>query len=126
MTQLTRLCVTGLLAIILSGCAGPKLYYWGDYSETLYANRKTPGDETQLTHIRELEEIIKVSNQRNQRVPPGVYAELGYFYLKTNKSQQAVAYFRQEQQLYPESTILMERLIKKVSASTSTKNGEKE
>ncbi len=125
MTQLTRLCVTGLLAVILGGCAGPKLYYWGDYSDTLYANRKTPGDETQFVHIQELREIITVSKQRNQRVPPGVYAELGYFYLKTNQSRLAVDYFRQEQQLYPESTVLMERLIKKVSASTPT-NEEQE
>jgi hypothetical protein len=117
MKQVTKLCVTGLMAIILGGCAAPKLYYWGDYSESLYAHRKTPGDETLRTHTQELEKIISVSKRRNRRVPPGVYAELGYFYLKANKPQQAVAYFRQEQQLYPESTILMERLIKKVSAN---------
>jgi hypothetical protein len=86
------------------------MYYWGDYSNTLYHLKKTPSDESVLKHQQALEKIIEESKTRNLVVPPGVYAELGYIYLRQNKNQIAIQYFKMEKQIYPESALLMQRL----------------
>lgn len=112
-----------LMFLFLISCASNSMYHWGNYSNTLYAYKKEPNDENLLKHMKELEKIIEVSNQNNMRVPPGVYGELGYYYLRSNKTKEAQGYFNLEKQLYPESGILMDRLLQKASAA-DTSNGE--
>lgn len=107
------------------GCAPKQMYYWGNYSDTLYAYKKNTNDETLLKHMQELNKIVDESNKRNKRVPPGVYGELGYLYLKTNKTKEAIENFKLEKQLYPESTILMDRLIQKSEASVDLSDEKK-
>jgi len=102
--------LTLFITLFLSGCAAPSMYYWGDYSSTLYHSKKTPSDETGLKHQQALENIIEESKTRNLKAPPGVYAELGYIYLKQNKNQNAIQYFKLEREIYPESALLMQRL----------------
>jgi hypothetical protein len=110
-----------LLLIVFSmiGCASQRMYYWGDYSNTLYAVRKDANDETLLKHQKALEQIIEESNSRNLRVPPGVYAELGYIYFRQNKNDIAVKYFDMEAKTYPESQVLMTRLTQAANAKTN-------
>lgn len=105
-----------LLLSVGSGCAPQKMYHWGNYSETLYQNKKNPCEETLLEHKQVLEEIVKASEQKNLRVPPGVYGELGYIYLRQNSTKEAKQFFKMEEQLYPESKILMDRLIQQADA----------
>lgn len=114
-----------LLVVASFGCAPKQMYYWGNYSNTLYSYRKDTNDETLLKHMQELNKIVEESNKRNSRVPPGLYGELGYLYLKTNKTKEAIEYFKLEEQLYPESTILMDRLIQKSEASIDVSDEEK-
>jgi len=106
--------LTLVLVLFLSGCATPRaappMYYWAGYSTTLYNSKKTPSDASILTHQKTLELIIKESKTRNLRIPPGVYAELGYIYLKQSNNQLAIQYFKLEREIYPESTLLMQRL----------------
>ena len=106
-----------LLIISSIGCAPKRMYYWGNYSDTLYAYKQNSNDETLLKHMQELNKIVEESNKYYKRVPPGVYGELGYLSFKSNKTKEAIEYFNFEKQLYPESTILMDRLIKKSEAS---------
>ena len=114
-----------LLIVSSIGCAPKQMYYWGNYSDTLYAYKKDSNDKTLLKHMQELNKIVEESDKRNNRVPPGVYGELGYLYLKTNKTKEAIKYFKLEKQLYPESTILMDRLIQKFEASVDVSDEEK-
>ena len=98
--------------MLFAGCAQNKpLYYYGDYSETLYACKKSPSAESLAEHQQILEEIINESQKRNLRVPPGVYAELGYLYGAQNNTDKAIELFQMEKLTYPESAILMDRLI---------------
>lgn len=100
-----------VLAIFLSGCAGPpRMYYWGNYSDSLYQTKKHPSDESILSHQQVLEKILEESGKSNIRVPPGVYAELGYIYFRQNKKDLAIRNFKIEKALYPESALLMDRL----------------
>lgn len=112
------------MAIILfaSGCAtGNKMYYYGNYSNTLYANAKNPSDESLLEHKQMLEKIVEESKQKSLRVPPGIYAELGYIYFRTNDSKTAIQYFQLEEQVYPESKHMMTRLIQATESRDKSK-----
>jgi len=113
-----------VLAILLSGCAGQRMYYWGDYSETLYQSKKNPSDQSMLNHQQSLEKILEESRKNNLRVPPGVYAELGYIYFRQNKKDLAIQNFKMEKALYPESALLMDRLEKAAKIADKPKPPE--
>lgn len=98
----------------MTGCAQQKMYYWGNYSKTLYDFRKKPGEETLLNHKLELEKIVKVSTEKSLKIPPGVYAELGYLYFRENNGQEAIKFFQLEKQVYPESHVFMDRMVNAV------------
>jgi hypothetical protein len=102
------------------GCAPSKMYYFGEYSETLYSLEKNQTEEALIRHKEELGKIITESEGRNLPVPPGIYAELGYIYYKENNSNEAIKLFQTESLLYPESKHLMDRLTQ------SAKEKEKE
>lgn len=106
------------LAIILSGCAAKQkpMYVYGDYSESFYALKREAGDETSVKWKSSLENIISQSNAKAMRVPPGVYANLGFIYLKANDKSKAVEYFELEKNIYPEAEVFMNNLIKKANA----------
>jgi len=108
-----------LVAVVTCSCAAPKMYHWGDYSNSLYNSKKNPSDENLLKHKQVLEEIVEQSNEKSLRVPPGVYAELGYIYFRQNNGKEAERYFELEKQLYPESTVFMQRLIQSIEARKS-------
>ena len=108
------------ISIFFAGCAPKQAYYFGNYSKTLYALEKYQNEETLIRHKQELEKIISESQVQNLAVPPGIYAELGYIYLKENKSKEAVTLFETESQLYPESKHLMDRLIQSAKAKESS------
>lgn len=101
------------LGLLCTGCATPRqpMYAWGNYSDSLYQSKKNETPETYEQHVQVLEKIVTESNTRNLRVPPGVYAELGYVYASRNNPGKAIELFRLEKQTYPESTLLMDRLI---------------
>lgn len=99
--------------LFLSGCASQVTeagYYWGNYANTLYVYAKEPSDETLAAHIEELNNIIVESKERELKVPPGIYAELGYIEAKTGDDSAAMAHYEAEMSLYPESRVFLERL----------------
>jgi hypothetical protein len=99
-----------LLFIFLVGCATQKpLYYWGDYSSSLYKYKKVPNEENLKTHKVVLVNIIEESNKMNLKVPPGVHCEYGYLLLKEGKKEEAMYYFDLEEKNYPESRQFLER-----------------
>lgn len=110
--------MTGALAvwIMVLGCAttgSQPMYYWEDYSESLYQAKKHPSAETLAEHKAVLERIVETSKEKNCRMPPGVYAELGYIYALQNDNKKAIELFTLEKQTYPEATLFMDRLIQR-------------
>ena len=105
--------------ILLNGCAQKQLYYFGDYSNTLYMNEKFHDEESLLEHKQELEQIISESENRKMSVPPGIYAELGFLNLKSNNTKEAIMLFQTEAKIYPESRFLMDRLIQMANKKDS-------
>jgi len=101
-----------LVILFILGCATERLYYWGNYSQTLYKYKKSPKEETLAGHKACLVNIIEESNKRNKRIPPGVCCEYGYILLKEGKTDQALYYFEMEEKNYPESKVFIGRLRK--------------
>ena len=104
------------VGISIAGCSAPKMYYFGDYSKTLYALEKNQNEESLLNHKQELEKIISESEAKGLPIPPGIYAELGYICLNGNDTNEAIRLFNNELSLYPESKQLMDRLIQSARA----------
>lgn len=108
-----------LLVLSLAGCKKQGIFYWGDYSKTYYDEMKKPCEDTSAAHLKTLETIIEQSRVKNLAVPPGVHAEYGFIMLKAGKTDVAIANFEQEKARYPESRVLMDRLI-----SSATSHGD--
>ena len=102
-----------VLCIFLAGCSNvsPGGYYWGKYSYTYHDLLKNPSDSTRSAHEKTLRDIIKKSNEKNLRTPPGIHAELGHLLTQTGKDGQAQSHYQAEQRLYPESGIFLRRLL---------------
>jgi len=97
-----------LAAALVTGCAGPgTIYEWGGYQPALNGYTKT-GDVSQF------ETAILATIARGEekgRVPPGVYAELGFLLFNSDRPAEAIIFFQREKDAFPESGILMDRLI---------------
>lgn len=116
--QFVKYAAFGLLVAFMSACSSPKpLYNYGDYSEEYYDLKKSPGEESTLAYQKALEEAIeKFDEGRANRVAPGMYANLGYLYLKANQRDKAIELFTKEKSIYPEAAFFMDRMIQKVRA----------
>jgi hypothetical protein len=105
-----RLIPLTLCVLALGGCATTKgLYEWGGYDAVLYDSYKDPS--TVAANMHKLELHIQKLEQARQKVPPGLYADLGTLYLQAGDRQKAVANFTKERNAWPESAGLMDALI---------------
>ncbi len=113
-----------VMALLISGCSGKKpMYEYSNYSETYYQLKQTGDAENTAKWKTSLEESIEKSNARAIRVPPGIYANLGYLYLKVNDTQKGISFFEAEKALYPEAGIFMDNLIKKAKLIEEGRKG---
>lgn len=102
-------------ALLLAGCSGTNtLYEWGSYQPAL-VNYKKNADKAAFEE--ELRESI-VKAEKSNRVPPGLYAELGYLLYEQGEATDAAQYFAKERDAYPESAVLMNKLIAGSGSST--------
>ena len=118
-TIISLLAVTAI-GFVMSGCgAQPKpLYTYGNYSESYYASKKDVSTNTALKLQKSIEYAIEHANEsRSGRVAPGMYANLGYIYLKGGKTDKAIESFNKEKSIYPESAHFMNRMIKKIKVA---------
>ena len=96
-------------AVALAGCAtGPKpIYEWGSYQPSLLKYTKT-ADAAEFE--KELLETIE-KGEKGGKVPPGVYAELGYLLMANQRASEAVVWFKKERDAFPESAVLMNKMV---------------
>lgn len=104
------------LATLLVGCVTTPepLYQWGSYPQQNYLMYSQPQKATPGAQILKLEAEILKAKGKNLAVPPGLYAHLGLMYLHENQFARAAEYFELERQVYPESSVLMNRLLQKM------------
>jgi hypothetical protein len=98
-------------ALAVSGCAQRSaLYHWGTYDSSLYKHYKAPQDRE--AWVESLKTAILDAEQEGKRVAPGLYAEYGFALYEEGNSKEAIAYFQKEKEKWPESRLLMEKMIK--------------
>lgn len=96
--------------MVITGCAAPSLYQWGGYDSMLYESYKDPVNVEEMKV--KLEAHIAEMQKTNQKVAPGLYAELGTLYLQSGDSKKAIEMYSQERDAWPESQRLMSAMIK--------------
>lgn len=99
-----------LLALSAAACAPTTMYHWRGYDAALYAHYRNPTDRGPW--LEALQTAILEAEAKGLQVPPGLYAEYGYALLEDGKPQEAVAYFKKERDKWPESAVLMEKMIR--------------
>jgi hypothetical protein len=98
-----------VLAGLLGACESQQgMYHWGEYEPRLYDYYKDPDDLEPL--MADLETTL-AAGEKDQRVPPGLYAEYGYFLMTKKRHDEAITYFTKEKTAWPESTVLMDKMI---------------
>lgn len=103
------------LLLGLTGCQSTKsVYYWGNYTGSNYDYVVNPSRETTQQYKSTLLNIIKKSESKNKRVPPGIYFELGLLSIKNGKNTEGMNYIDKEKEIYPESEKLVQFLIKQM------------
>lgn len=121
---MNRLLVPGLAAgaiLALAACQPPTLYRWGNYDEALYSHYKKPQEREAF--VSSLKEIVLGAEQEGRKAPPGCYAEYGYALYEEGQYQSAIAYYTKERDQWPESQVLVQKLI--ASAERMRGNGRK-
>jgi hypothetical protein len=106
-------CGVWFAALVAAGCAAAPLYQWGAYEQYLQASY-VAHDETRAASA--LEASLAAAEQAHGRVPPGLCADYGFLLYQRGRRDEAVAYFRREMALFPESKPLMEKLIARLEA----------
>ena len=106
-------------ALVLTACAAPSKYNWGNYEGSLYSYYKDTSKTAE--HAAELQRTITDSEATGKLVAPGLYAEYGFLMLQEGKSKDAIAQFEKEKAKWPESTYLMDNMIR-IASSSSTKS----
>jgi hypothetical protein len=106
-----RIAYIAFLALALGGCAtgNKSLYDWGNYDGMLYGTYKDP--TTVVANIQQMETHVQKLEQGRQKVPPGMYADLGMLLLQSGDKVKAQTNFKKERDAWPESAPLMDALI---------------
>lgn len=119
-----------LTASFLISCAPQEGYSWGAYEIELYGYYNNPERLENL--MKALEEAIAEGEKleksapatakgKSRRVPPGLYAEYGYL-LTLNGDSRAKSYFEKEKEIWPESKVLMDKMIKVIDQNNARKS----
>jgi hypothetical protein len=96
----------------LSACVPPSMYQWGNYENGLYKSYQDP-NQTEALRI-DLESHIKDLESLQQKIPPGLCAELGTLYFQKGDSNTAKFYYAKERDTWPESRGLMTSMIQNI------------
>lgn len=101
---------------LISGCVTqkPPLYRWGEYEQLVYEMYAEPGKAEPDTQVAKLSEDVGRTQAEGHRVPPGVYAHLGYMYYVQGNQGAAMSAFATEKALFPESTVFVDAILQRL------------
>ena len=107
------------VALLAAGCGPKQMYTWRGYDDTLYAHYKKPQDHA--THVERMKTIVTETEAAGAKMPPGVYAEYGYALLEESRFDESSTYFKKEKETWPESAVIMDKMIRNVARLQGTK-----
>jgi hypothetical protein len=108
-----KIIISSVTALILSSCSAPtNLYSWSKYEKSSYNYLKNKDEKSNTNLEEEYKNIIKKQKGIRGIVPPGAYADYGFFLLQSNRVEEGKAMLIKEMELYPESKTFIEKIIK--------------
>ena len=110
--MILRMIVVAVLSVLMTACATQQTYDWNQYDQRLYNYYKNPTTADEF--ITAMDQHVRGLEAKGQKPPPGLYAELGTFYLKRGDPKLAIQYYNKETVAWPESKSLMSALIASV------------
>lgn len=98
---------------LLSSCTVQKpLYSYAKYDAASYNYLKNSDEKSTQALIENYQKIIEKQTGTRNVTPPGVYADYGYVLLQIGKTAEGKALLVKETELYPESKIFIDRILK--------------
>ncbi len=97
--------------VLFAGCQSPDVYYWGHYENLVYVMYAKPDKVPPEKQAEVMEADLQKAIAANKPVPPGFHAQLGYVYSQLGKLDLAQREFMAEKKQFPESTVLMNRML---------------
>ena len=102
-----------LIAPLFTSCmSASSLYYWDKYEDASYKNYKQGTDEAKAELMAVYEKMMTKQIGTRKTIAPGICAEYGYMLIQAGKVEEGVNYLKKEIELYPESRVFIERIIK--------------
>lgn len=99
----------------LSSCGGPKsLYSWHKYENASYQHSKKQTEKSEEQFVKEINKVIKKQKGIRKTVPPGIFAEYGFYLYKNGQTEEALSMLNKEIETYPESSVYITRLINQI------------
>ena len=104
-----------MAGVLLAGCTTPPkpLYQWERYQPQVYEYFKGQGKGPDA-QISVLEEDLEKIRSEGNRPPPGYHAQLGLLYSQIGNNDRAAQELLVEKDLYPESSVYMDFILKKL------------
>lgn len=98
---------------LLSSCTVQKpLYSWAKYETASYNYLKNSDEKSTQALIDNYKKIIEKQTGTRNVPPPGIYADYGYLLLQIGRTDEGKALLLKEIELYPESKIFIDRILK--------------
>jgi hypothetical protein len=102
------------LPLFLSACVSPPKYNWGAYDQSLYNYYRDAGRSAE--YMAEVERMVNAAEQNRAKPAPGIHAEYGYLLMQAGRNDAARVQFEKEKASWPESTQLMNNMIRLAGA----------
>ncbi|MCM1520464.1 MAG: DUF4810 domain-containing protein [Lachnoclostridium sp.] len=103
-------------ALGLSSCSETReLYSWHKYEDASYQYNKKQTEKTEKKFVNEITKVIENQKGDRKSVPPGIYAEYGFYLYKTGQNDEALKMLNKEIETYPESQIFISRIISQIN-----------
>jgi len=112
----------GITLVFMAGCGPRTMYQWGSYEPDLLKYCKHP--ESMQVFLKHLDKQVTRNVEKGKKVPPGLFAELGYLHYKAGDPKIASVYFTKEKENWPESAKLMDRMIEATQSQKSFRRSE--
>lgn len=119
--HMVRRLLGATLALLLVACAQPSkapLYLWEDFPRQQYDTLLRPGMSPDQ-QIGAIQAHIEKARGLGASLPPGLRAHLGLLYLGMGNADEARQLWLAEKQVFPESTVYMDQLLRRLDAPGS-------
>lgn len=104
-----------MVTIWMSSCGSHQsLYSWHKYEDASYQYSKKHTEKSEEKFVKEITKVIENQSGTRKTVPPGIYAEYGFYLYKNGQKEEALEMLKKETEIYPESSVYISRIINQI------------